>query len=58
MVFKIKPLNSNRPSIETETAREATEAIHKVWRDGQGTARVEIEHESLSPDDMTASERT
>lgn len=57
MSFKITPLTGNRPSIETETAREAIDAVQKVWRDGEGTAKVEIEDERASPDEVTASER-
>lgn len=57
MSFKITPLKGNRPSIEAETAREAIDAVQKVWRDGQGAAKVEIDDERTSPDQVTASER-
>ncbi|MGI2031333.1 hypothetical protein ACRQ1B_02965 [Rhizobium panacihumi] len=57
MSFKIKPLDGNRPSFEAQTAREATDAVQKVWRDGGGAAKVEIEDERASPDEVTASER-
>lgn len=57
MSFKVKPLDGNRPSIEAETAREAIDAVQKVWRDGRGAAKVEIEDERASPDEVTASER-
>ncbi|MGF9563525.1 hypothetical protein [Neorhizobium sp. JUb45] len=57
MSFKIKPLDGNRPSIEAETAREAIDAVQKVWRDGAGAAKVEIDDERASVDEVTASER-
>jgi hypothetical protein len=56
MSFRIKPLDGNRPSIEAETAREAIDAVQKVWRDGQGAAKVEIDDERASADEVTASE--
>ncbi len=57
MSFKIKPLNGNSPIFEAETAREATDAVQKVWRDGGGAAKVEIDDERASADETTASER-
>lgn len=57
MSFKIKPLDGNHPGFEAETAREATDAVQKVWQDGGGAAKVEIEDERRSPDEVTASER-
>ncbi len=57
MSFKIKPVDSRGPSVETETAREAINAVQKVWRDGGGAAKVEIEDERTSPHPVTSSER-
>lgn len=57
MSFKVKPIDSNRPSVEAETAREAIDAVQKIWRDGKGAAKVEIDDERASPDEVTASER-
>ncbi|MDP9838928.1 hypothetical protein J2T09_003700 [Neorhizobium huautlense] len=57
MSFKIKPVDGNRPGFEAETAREAINAVQKVWQDGGGAAKVEIEDERTSPDEETASER-
>ena len=57
MSFKVKPLDGSHPGFAAETAREATDAVQKILRGGKGAAKVEIEDERASPDEVTASER-